>query len=431
LAVDLAGPVLNSWSLESESLRPGGTLRLNYSATDATGLKYVSFEFKGPDKKTYYFTDTSPDGVIEAVLASDAPGGTYSIDRVYLSDTVSTPNVSDYRPDGTIYFYPEGSSNHTLPLSELTFQVPNSQSNYLLAADSEYVDEGEIARFTLSTTNVAEGIPVNYTLSGTSPSDVKAELSGKVEIDVNGQALIAISILADSKTEGDETVTVTVEDQSASVLIRDTSKNPAGVTPPGKRPNSSANEKFQAAQGETKIEFAGNSGNFKVRSNDGGKTWELSSPDTGTDTVTGFKRIALEDKTIALDFQAGDAGYSSVMLIGAAFGKDLVPTYFSAGLTFFDSGLDTAYLCDLIQSAGLIESQIGQTSTGAWIKHVYKNVVGVFPDELTELVFTDLIDSGVYTRATLLKAAAELSLLESQVDITGYQTNGMAYSSFI
>ena len=46
LAVDLAGPVLNSWSLESESLRPGGTLRLNYSATDATGLKYVSFEFK-------------------------------------------------------------------------------------------------------------------------------------------------------------------------------------------------------------------------------------------------------------------------------------------------------------------------------------------------------------------------------------------------
>ena len=303
------------------------------------------------------------------------------------------------------------------------------EQSWVLKADSDSFDEGEIATFTLSTTNVEEGTSVNYTLSGISPSDVKAGLSGKVEIDTNGQALIAISILADSKTEGDETLTVTVEDQSASVLIRDTSKNPAGVTP-GKRANSSANENFEAAAGETKLEFAGNSGNFKVRSNDGGKTWELSSPDTGTDTVTGFKRIALDDKTIALDFQAGDAGYSSVMLIGAAFGKDLVPTYFSAGLTFFDAGLDTAYLCDLIQSAGLIESQIGQTSTGAWIRHVYKNVVGVFPDELTELVFTDLIDSGVYTRATFLKAAAELSLLESQVDITGLQSTGLTYTPF-
>jgi hypothetical protein len=345
--------------------------------------------------------------------------------------TISIPIVADLTTEGseTLTMTVNGVSASTLINDTSLPQAPKLLPTYALVPQSVSANEGETVAFTLSTTNVEEGTSVSYTLSGISPSDVKAGLSGKVEIDANGQALITISILEDHKTEGDETLTVIVEDQSASVLIRDTSKNPAGVTP-GKRANSSANEKFEAASGETKLEFAGNSGNFKVRSNDGGRTWELSSPDTGTDTVTGFKRIALDDKTIALDFQAGDAGYSSVMLIGAAFGKDLVPTYFSAGLTFFDAGLDTAYLCDLIQSAGLIESQIGQTSTGAWIKHVYKNVVGVFPDELTELVFTDLIDSGVYTRATLLKAAAELSLLESQVDITGLQSTGLTYTPF-
>ena len=37
----------------------------------------------------------------------------------------------------------------------------------------------------------------------------------------------------------------------------------------------------------------------------------------------------------------------------------------------------------------------------------------------------------LWRRGELLALAADLPLLESQVDITGYQTNGMANSSFI
>ena len=151
----------------------------------------------------------------------------------------------------------------------------------------------------------------------------------------------------------------------------------------------------------------------------------------GTDELISIERIAFSDSTIAFDFQAGESGYKSAMLISAAFGKDFVPAYFSAGLSLFDLGRDTAYVCDLIVGAGLIEAQISDASNKSWVKHVYKNVVGVDPDPLTELVLIDFLASGQFTRSSLLATAAELTLLEAQVDITGLQTTGLTYTPFI
>jgi len=85
-------------------------------------------------------------------------------------------------------------------------------------------DEGSTATFTLTTTNVAEGTEVAYTLSGVDAADVDA-LTGTATVGADGTATISVAVTADQATEGEETLTVTLDgmNTSASTTINDTS----------------------------------------------------------------------------------------------------------------------------------------------------------------------------------------------------------------
>jgi hypothetical protein len=105
------------------------------------------------------------------------------------------------------------------------------QPTYSLSASTASVNEGSTAVFNLTTTNVAVGTEVSYTLSGISPSDLTSStLTGKVTIGVGGVASINIPIAADSATEGQETLTVNAQGASATMVINDTSKGNATPT---------------------------------------------------------------------------------------------------------------------------------------------------------------------------------------------------------
>ena len=85
-------------------------------------------------------------------------------------------------------------------------------------------NEGSQADFSVTTTNVATGTALSYTISGVSAADVgTGSLNGSVTVGSNGVANIAIPIVADSLTEGAETLTVTLQGQSSSIIINDTS----------------------------------------------------------------------------------------------------------------------------------------------------------------------------------------------------------------
>jgi hypothetical protein len=142
----------------------------------------------------------------------------------------------------------------------------------------------------------------------------------------------------------------------------------------------------------------------------------------------GVERLGFADRAVALDFEPGDSSYNTVMMIGAAFGKALVPTYFGVGVSLFDQGATKPEIAKTIVDLKLIESTIGTEDTTAWINHVYKNLVGVAPDPLSLGLVSNLLETGAYTRASLLAFAADLPLLETQVGITGLQTNGLAYT---
>ena len=89
------------------------------------------------------------------------------------------------------------------------------------------------------------------------------------------------------------------------------------------------------------ITFNGNRSNFKLTKSGG--NWaiqDLREGDTneGTDTLIKVERLGFGDEAVALDFNPGDSSYNTVMMIGAAFGKALVPTYFGVGVSLFDQG---------------------------------------------------------------------------------------------
>jgi V8-like Glu-specific endopeptidase len=95
---------------------------------------------------------------------------------------------------------------------------------YALQASALSVNEGASAAFTLSTTNVAAGTAVPYTVSGVSPADVVGgALQGTAIIGANGRASISVAIAADGIREGAETMTISAGGASASIVINDTS----------------------------------------------------------------------------------------------------------------------------------------------------------------------------------------------------------------
>jgi hypothetical protein len=101
---------------------------------------------------------------------------------------------------------------------------------YSLTQNSTSVDEGNIAGFTMRTTNVATGTSIGYTISGLNAADVTGGLlNGSVIIDSSGIATIAISIIADKFTEGTETLVVAGQGFSASMTVLDTSITIIGV----------------------------------------------------------------------------------------------------------------------------------------------------------------------------------------------------------
>ncbi|NDD14691.1 MAG: hypothetical protein EB072_19120, partial [Betaproteobacteria bacterium] len=100
--------------------------------------------------------------------------------------------------------------------------------NLLRAAPS--ANEGSNAIFYIATDSTSAGLEVPYTISGVSSSDiVGGQLSGKAVISSNGEATIDIALAEDRTTEGDETLTVTLQGKSASVIVKDTSLTPPGT----------------------------------------------------------------------------------------------------------------------------------------------------------------------------------------------------------
>jgi hypothetical protein len=167
---------------------------------------------------------------------------------------------------------------------------------------------------------------------------------------------------------------------------------------------------------------------LNTKSGDSGTISVKNKSNTVLDKMD-VERVVFSDKTIAYDFSSGEAGYKTVMLIGAAFGKEFISQYFSTGLKYFDEGSSTKSIAKLIVDLKLIEIAIGNYSDSSWVKHVYKNIIGIDPVQSEENYYVNLLKNKTYTRTDLLDMAVTVSNLESRIDLVGIQTNGLVFDT--
>jgi Lectin C-type domain len=102
----------------------------------------------------------------------------------------------------------------------------SSTTTYSVSPSASSVNEGSIAKFTVSAEGVIAGTTVAYILSGLSAEDITSgEVSGSLVLDTLGMGTISVPIAADNKTEGSESLTVTVGSTTSTITVNDASKS--------------------------------------------------------------------------------------------------------------------------------------------------------------------------------------------------------------
>jgi hypothetical protein len=163
--------------------------------------------------------------VVTGVQANDVTGGLSGIVQIDASGkaTINVPTTADKTTEGdeTLSVTLQSKS------ASVTLKDTSTDPTYAVAANQISVNEGGTATFIVTTTNVQAGTLLNYTLSGVSATDVvSGALSGQVTVGLDGTAIISVTLAPDRTTEGQETLTASVQGKTASTLIIDTSTDP-------------------------------------------------------------------------------------------------------------------------------------------------------------------------------------------------------------
>ena len=175
-------------------------------------------------------------GISASDLVNNSLTGTASVSATGTT-VISLPLTADALTEGaeTLTITLDDSPDKTASLTIIDTSISPS---YRLSAVYDSRDEGSTAYFSLVTKGIDAGTSVAYTISGVSAADlISGSLNGTIKTAAAGLVkLISIPIRKDNLTEGDETLTITLDDSSsttASLTINDTSEGPTYSITPG------------------------------------------------------------------------------------------------------------------------------------------------------------------------------------------------------
>ena len=243
-----------------------------------------------------------------------------------------------------------------------------------------------------------------------------------------GVYYVAVSAppLSPSSTTG--TYAVRVASQAggafASGLIQGTAGNDTVAS-------SALNERFDGGAGVDRWVLDGIRADYTVV-NAGGAGWTVRDRVTGRDgqdTVLATERLVFSDRVLALDLQLGDAAGRAALLLGVAVGPQAVQNRPLVGaiVQYFDSGATLLQGAELLVSSGIMAQLAGGADHPAFVRHLFRNVVGALPSEQTTQELVRYLDAGVYTQASMFTALAELPLNQSHIGLVGLQQTGLEY----
>ena len=218
-------------------------------------------------------------------------------------------------------------------------------ATYSLSANAASVNEGEAAVFTLDTTNVTAGSELSYTVSGVNGSDITGSTVGSVKVGADGKGVIAVSTVADTTTEGAETLTVSVAGQTASTTVNDTSV----TAPPAAETIALTTGIDNKTTGAGDDNFSGTNATLTtgdiLNGGEGTDTLSVTASLTAAAAVNGFTATSIENANI--NIVDGDVTANHVLtvnMVDASIGSVTVSGTSTAGqadgvtLTNVDSG---------------------------------------------------------------------------------------------
>ncbi|MDA9689737.1 DUF4214 domain-containing protein [Betaproteobacteria bacterium] len=106
---------------------------------------------------------------------------------------------------------------------ENDIHLRNIDINIQISSSKKSVKEGSEVEFTIQS-NLPEGSKIPYTIHGLDSTDIEViNVEGFVSSNQNGESILKIKILADEKTEGNEILTLKIEQSSLDVNVLDSS----------------------------------------------------------------------------------------------------------------------------------------------------------------------------------------------------------------
>jgi hypothetical protein len=209
------------------SVSNGDTFTLTASATSADEGTTATFELTTTNVAEGTEVAYTLTGIDAADLASGALTGKAVVDAAGKA-TISVALAADATTEGaeTLTVALDGKSVTAQTTVNDTSVAPAPV--LAIAASAASVDEGSAVTFSI--TNGAANTEYAVKIEGVQAGDVTGDLLRLVTTDANGSATVTVNVVADSTTEGAETMTASLVGQtvSASVTINDTSVN----TPP-------------------------------------------------------------------------------------------------------------------------------------------------------------------------------------------------------
>ena len=196
----------------AENVNEGGSVTLTLATTNVTAGTSVP----------YTITGVSTADISDASLTGNFVVGTTDA----VTFTIASDTVTEGGETLTLTL-----DNNEASVSVLINDTSTATATYDLTSTESAVDEGDSFTITLTTTNVANGTNVPYTITGVSSADINnASLTGLFVVGTTNT--VTINVTADATTEGVETFNLELDNNqdNIDVTINDTSLTPSAPT---------------------------------------------------------------------------------------------------------------------------------------------------------------------------------------------------------
>lgn len=143
--------------------------------------------------------------------------------------------------------------------------------------------------------------------------------------------------------------------------------------------------------------------------------------------LNSYERVEFDDKGIAYDV-TGNAG-KAYSILCAAFGQaDVTEDMVGEYMAKLDSGKSLNEVSQEIVASDDFVVDCKGTSTTAFVKNVWLNVIGVEATAAQTTEFVGYLTDGTFTRDSILELASNLDGFHTNIDLVGLATTGIDYT---